>query len=95
MLIFCYYNYTTICMFPNFVSSDLSGLELFPELEMLVLDNNVVTESTLSRVCRLPKVHTLSLNKNKISFQSLFFFPLKTLKSLYADSCSTSSTLVN
>ena len=52
----------------NFFSSSLAGLDKFSKLEDVVLDNNSLTDETLKSLPLLPSVHTLSLNKNKISF---------------------------
>lgn len=43
----------------------LQGVEKFPNLEELVLDNNSLSDSVL--VPELPNLHILSLNKNNIS----------------------------
>jgi hypothetical protein len=44
----------------------LSGLEQFTQLEEVILDSNGLTDATMDSLPRLPKVHTLSLNKNKL-----------------------------
>jgi Leucine-rich repeat (LRR) protein len=44
----------------------LDGIEKFQGMEELILDNNNITEGT--DFPNLPKLHTLMLNKNKISF---------------------------
>ena len=46
----------------------LAGLELFPHLEEVILDSNGLTDSIIESLPTLHKVHSLSLNKNKISF---------------------------
>lgn len=46
----------------------LAGLELFPHLEEVILDSNGLTDSVIKSLPHLHKVHSLSLNKNKISF---------------------------
>jgi Leucine-rich repeat (LRR) protein len=43
----------------------LQGVEMFPNLEELVLDNNKLSDSVL--VPQLPNLHILSLNKNNVS----------------------------
>uniref|UniRef100_A0A8C6TU64 Leucine rich melanocyte differentiation associated n=1 Tax=Neogobius melanostomus TaxID=47308 RepID=A0A8C6TU64_9GOBI len=44
----------------------LAGLKMFPELEELIVDNNQLGNDL--RLPRLPRLHTLTLNKNQISF---------------------------
>ena len=46
--------------------SRLSGLEMFPHLEELVLDNNAMTEDVLDTLPQLPNLTVLSLNKNQV-----------------------------
>uniref|UniRef100_A0A8C4NHV6 Leucine-rich melanocyte differentiation-associated protein n=1 Tax=Dicentrarchus labrax TaxID=13489 RepID=A0A8C4NHV6_DICLA len=46
----------------------LAGLKMFTELEELVADNNLLGNDL--RLPRLPKLHTLTLNKNQISFET-------------------------
>ncbi|KAA8583731.1 hypothetical protein FQN60_014939 [Etheostoma spectabile] len=46
----------------------LAGLKMFSELEELVVDNNLLGNDL--RLPRLPNLHTLTLNKNQISFQT-------------------------
>lgn len=46
----------------------LAGLKMFTELEELVVDNNLLGNDL--RLPRLPNLHTLTLNKNQISFQA-------------------------
>ena len=53
------------------INRSLNGLENFKVLEELVLDNNDLTDSALS-LPSLPRLHTLTLNKNQIS---LFIIP--------------------
>ncbi|KAK2162525.1 hypothetical protein LSH36_97g07027 [Paralvinella palmiformis] len=48
----------------------LDGISKFPSIEELILDNNNITDGI--SFPSLPKLHTLMLNKNKISFY--FFF---------------------
>ncbi|KAK3855865.1 hypothetical protein Pcinc_037760 [Petrolisthes cinctipes] len=43
----------------------LDGLDKFPFLEELILDNNFIDDSVV--IPRLPTLHTLSLNKNKVT----------------------------
>ncbi|CAN0167067.1 unnamed protein product [Bubo scandiacus] len=45
----------------------LEGLKTFSYLEELILDNNLLGNDLL--LPRLPHLHTLTLNKNQISFQ--------------------------
>uniref|UniRef100_A0A3B4YXS4 Leucine rich melanocyte differentiation associated n=1 Tax=Stegastes partitus TaxID=144197 RepID=A0A3B4YXS4_9TELE len=45
----------------------LAGLKMFTELEELVVDNNLLGNDL--QLPRLPNLHTLTLNKNQISFQ--------------------------
>uniref|UniRef100_A0A8C7E837 Leucine rich melanocyte differentiation associated n=1 Tax=Nothoprocta perdicaria TaxID=30464 RepID=A0A8C7E837_NOTPE len=45
----------------------LEGLKTFGSLEELILDNNLLGNDLL--LPRLPQLHTLTLNKNQISFQ--------------------------
>uniref|UniRef100_A0A4W3HVP8 Leucine rich melanocyte differentiation associated n=1 Tax=Callorhinchus milii TaxID=7868 RepID=A0A4W3HVP8_CALMI len=44
----------------------LEGLEAFSCLEELILDNNLLTNDL--QLPRLPHLHTLTINKNQISF---------------------------
>ena len=46
----------------------LVGVEQFGFLEELVLDNNVLTDSSLN-LPLLPRLHTLTLNKNQVLLQ--------------------------
>lgn len=55
----------------DFSSNDLvtlKGLEAFQELQELVLDNNQLGDSLALPV--LPKLHTLSLNKNQVRIRT-------------------------
>ncbi|KAK2824364.1 hypothetical protein Q5P01_021539 [Channa striata] len=52
----------------------LAGLKMFTELEELVVDNNLLGNDL--RLPRLPNLHTLTLNKNQISFQTNHLIPL-------------------
>ena len=45
----------------------LAGLKAFTELEELVVDNNLLGNDL--RLPRLPNLHTMTLNKNQISFR--------------------------
>uniref|UniRef100_A0A674BBK8 Leucine rich melanocyte differentiation associated n=1 Tax=Salmo trutta TaxID=8032 RepID=A0A674BBK8_SALTR len=47
----------------------LAGLKAFTGLEELVVDNNLLGNDL--QLPRLPTLHTLTLNKNQISFQAL------------------------
>ncbi|KAJ7415766.1 Leucine-rich repeat-containing protein C10orf11 [Willisornis vidua] len=49
------------------VRQSLEGLKTFSYLEELILDNNLLGNDLL--LPRLPHLHTLTLNKNQISFQ--------------------------
>ncbi|RLW04187.1 hypothetical protein DV515_00006084 [Chloebia gouldiae] len=49
------------------VGQSLEGLKTFSYLEELILDNNLLGNDLL--LPRLPHLHTLTLNKNQISFQ--------------------------
>ncbi|NXE22336.1 LRMDA protein, partial [Ardeotis kori] len=49
------------------VCRSLEGLKTFSYLEVLILDNNLLGNDLL--LPRLPHLHTLTLNKNQISFQ--------------------------
>uniref|UniRef100_A0A665X2Y4 Leucine rich melanocyte differentiation associated n=1 Tax=Echeneis naucrates TaxID=173247 RepID=A0A665X2Y4_ECHNA len=46
----------------------LAGLKMFTELEELVVDNNLLGNDL--QLPKLPNLHTLTLNKNQISFQT-------------------------
>lgn len=46
--------------------SCLSGLEVFPRLEELVLDSNDITEDVLDTLPQLPRLNVISLNKNQV-----------------------------
>lgn len=46
----------------------LKGLEGFPHLRELILDNNQLTDNL--NIPLLPHLHTLSLNKNRVSLPS-------------------------
>uniref|UniRef100_A0A8C6Q153 Leucine rich melanocyte differentiation associated n=1 Tax=Nothobranchius furzeri TaxID=105023 RepID=A0A8C6Q153_NOTFU len=46
----------------------LAGLKMFTELEELVVDNNQLGNDL--QLPRLPNLHTLTLNKNQISFET-------------------------
>lgn len=50
--------------------STLKGLENFTDLEELVLDNNWIDDDT--EFPALNSLHTLTLNKNNVSFIFLF-----------------------
>ncbi|XP_064390531.1 leucine-rich melanocyte differentiation-associated protein-like [Halichondria panicea] len=45
----------------------LDGLDQFTLLEELVLDNNLLTDESLRRLPKLPRLKTLTANKNKIT----------------------------
>ena len=45
----------------------LEGIEKFLMLQELILDNNQLTDESLSNFPSLPHLHTLTLNKNKVS----------------------------
>ena len=65
----------TVFLFPYHYRS-LAGLKMFTELEELVVDNNLLGNDL--QLPRLPNLHTLTLNKNQISFEEnpllLFLF---------------------
>ncbi|KAM7385512.1 hypothetical protein PAMP_001594 [Pampus punctatissimus] len=50
------------------IALSLAGLKMFTELEELVVDNNLLGNDL--QLPRLPNLHTLTLNKNQISFQT-------------------------
>ncbi|EMP31003.1 Leucine-rich repeat-containing protein C10orf11 like protein [Chelonia mydas] len=52
---------------PLIFTWSLEGLKTFSCLEELILDNNLLGNDL--RLPRLPHLHTLTLNKNQISFQ--------------------------
>uniref|UniRef100_A0A8C1DUN8 Leucine rich melanocyte differentiation associated n=1 Tax=Cyprinus carpio carpio TaxID=630221 RepID=A0A8C1DUN8_CYPCA len=47
----------------------LTGLKAFSQLEELIVDNNLLGNDL--RLPRLPRLHTLTFNKNQISFALL------------------------
>uniref|UniRef100_A0A3Q1F8I3 Leucine rich melanocyte differentiation associated n=1 Tax=Acanthochromis polyacanthus TaxID=80966 RepID=A0A3Q1F8I3_9TELE len=62
----CALNSPLFFLFPYHCRS-LAGLKMFTELEELVVDNNLLGNDL--QLPRLPNLHTLTLNKNQISFQ--------------------------
>ncbi|CAH1246236.1 C10orf11 [Branchiostoma lanceolatum] len=48
------------------IRRSLDGLSSFPELEELIVDNNELDDGVVFP--RLPTLHTLMINKNRISF---------------------------
>uniref|UniRef100_A0A673XJQ7 Leucine rich melanocyte differentiation associated n=1 Tax=Salmo trutta TaxID=8032 RepID=A0A673XJQ7_SALTR len=60
--------------------SSLAGLKAFTGLEELVVDNNLLGNDL--QLPRLPTLHTLTLNKNQISFQALLGHLAKATPSL-------------
>ena len=62
--LFVYNCFTCSC---NTVTRSLGGLENFKVLEELIMDNNELTDSSLT-LPFLPHLHTITLNKNQISF---------------------------
>uniref|UniRef100_A0AAZ3P6S6 Leucine rich melanocyte differentiation associated n=1 Tax=Oncorhynchus tshawytscha TaxID=74940 RepID=A0AAZ3P6S6_ONCTS len=58
----------------------LAGLKAFTGLEELVVDNNLLGNDL--QLPRLPTLHTLTLNKNQISFQELLEHLAKATPSL-------------
>ncbi|KAI8521993.1 hypothetical protein Bbelb_017470 [Branchiostoma belcheri] len=48
------------------IRRSLDGLSSFPELEELIVDNNALDDGLV--LPRLPTLHTLMINKNRISF---------------------------
>lgn len=63
----------TVFLLPYHCRS-LAGLKMFTELEELVVDNNLLGNDL--ELPGLPKLHTLTLNKNQISFQTNHRVPL-------------------
>uniref|UniRef100_A0AAZ3P9P0 Leucine rich melanocyte differentiation associated n=1 Tax=Oncorhynchus tshawytscha TaxID=74940 RepID=A0AAZ3P9P0_ONCTS len=61
-------------------SGSLAGLKAFTGLEELVVDNNLLGNDL--QLPRLPTLHTLTLNKNQISFQELLEHLAKATPSL-------------
>ncbi|CAB1439809.1 unnamed protein product [Pleuronectes platessa] len=59
---------------PHSRPASLAGLKVFTELEELVVDNNLLGNDL--RLPGLPSLHTLTLNKNHISFQTDHSGPL-------------------
>ena len=65
--------YPITCTHPTPLShSTLEGLERFSHLEELVLDNNQLTDKSLSKIPKLVYLHTLTLNKNLVSVFLLY-----------------------
>eukprot|EP00050_Salpingoeca_kvevrii_P009826 m.4997 g.4997 ORF g.4997 m.4997 type:complete len:438 (+) comp2475_c0_seq1:220-1533(+) len=58
--------------------SRLEGLDKFVELQELVLDNNEIGDDVLAEFPSLPKLHTLSLNKNNLQNLELWIDHIKT-----------------
>ncbi|TTG62700.1 Leucine-rich melanocyte differentiation-associated protein [Bagarius yarrelli] len=56
-----------LLLFISFSPRSLTGLKAFSQLEELIVDNNLLGNDL--RLPRLPLLHTLTLNKNQISFQ--------------------------
>lgn len=54
----------TVHLLPPSLRRSLDGLERFPYLEELVLDNNFIDDGVV--LPYLDTLHTLSLNKNKV-----------------------------
>ena len=50
----------------NFFFRNLEGLAVFGHLEELILDSNFLDDTVT--LPNMPHLHTLTLNKNKISF---------------------------
>ena len=46
--------------------SRLTGLEMFTQLEELILDSNALTDDVLDTLPHLPNLSVLSLNKNQV-----------------------------
>lgn len=62
--------------------TSLQGIQYFPNIEELILDNNSIVDSVMFPM--LPKLHTLSMNKNKIRNLDLLLHKLSTkLPSLF------------
>ena len=51
-----------VCVFRS-----LRGLSSFVCLEELILDNNNLNDNALLEIPHMPKLHTLTLNKNKVN----------------------------
>lgn len=49
------------------VFRSLRGLSSFVCLEELILDNNNLNDNALLEIPHMPKLHTLTLNKNKVN----------------------------
>ena len=65
-----------LCIIFNFLLfffSNLRGLECFMRLEELVLDNNFIDDNT--KFPKLNQLQTLTLNKNKVSFNKSLLQP--------------------
>ena len=65
----CHFKIMTITFFCCFHRT-LNGLNSFENLEELILDNNQLGDDM--EIPELPQLHTLTLNKNRISFLSFF-----------------------
>lgn len=57
---------------------NLKGLEGFTELRELVLDNNQLSDSLV--LPYLPDLHTLSLNKNRVSNVIIYYLIISVIK---------------
>ena len=57
----------TFILFSRFISSDLEGIQGFTELRELILDGNEIDDDVIFPV--LEYVHTLTMNKNKVSLK--------------------------
>ena len=60
LLLLCLVNKNLLCR------RSLEGLAVFGDLEELILDNNMLPDTVI--LPNMPNLHTLTLNKNKISF---------------------------
>ena len=49
----------------------LRGLSSFVCLEELILDNNNLNDNALLEIPHMPKLHTLTLNKNKVNIYKI------------------------
>ena len=59
-------------MYPFFIFSNLEGIQGFTELRELILDGNEIDDDVIFPV--LSYLDTLTMNKNKVSFNELLFY---------------------
>uniref|UniRef100_A0A671TEM6 Leucine rich melanocyte differentiation associated n=1 Tax=Sinocyclocheilus anshuiensis TaxID=1608454 RepID=A0A671TEM6_9TELE len=72
-------------MMDDELNLSLTGLKAFSQLEELIVDNNLLGNDL--RLPRLPRLHTLTLNKNQISFLELLTPALEYLSLLGNEAC--------